>query len=86
MRLTETLDALSLRAKTTAAFMVVGLIIAVVIGWNVASMTGRMGEETAQGYQRTAASIGDTIDRNLFERYGDVQAFGANRAVFDRAS
>ena len=86
MRLTQMLQGRSLRLKTTAAFIVVGLIIAIVIGWNVVSMTARMGEETAQGYQRTAASIGDTIDRNLFERYGDVQAFGANRAVFDRAS
>jgi hypothetical protein len=86
MRLTETLDAMSLRAKTTAAFMVVGLIVAMVIGWNVVSMTAQMADETAQGYQRTAASIGDTIDRNLFERYGDVQAFGANRAVLDRAT
>ena len=30
----------------------------------------------------TAAAIGDVIDRNLFERYGDVQAFGANAAAW----
>jgi hypothetical protein len=76
----------SLRLKMTAAFMAIGALIAVVIGWNVMSMTDRMADETAQGYQRTAAAIADTIDRNLFERYGDVQAFGANRAVLDRAS
>jgi hypothetical protein len=28
-----------------------------------------------------AVSIGDTIDRNLFERYDDVQAFGLNAAA-----
>jgi methyl-accepting chemotaxis protein len=27
----------------------------------------------------------DTVDRNLFERYGDVQAFGLNAAVQDRS-
>ena len=28
--------------------------------------------------QVSAASLNDVIDRNLFERYGDVQAFGLN--------
>jgi hypothetical protein len=82
---TEFITSLSLRGKMTAAFMSVGLLIAVVVGWNVVSMTDQMADETAQSYQRTAASIADTIDRNLFERYGDVQAFGANPAVRDRA-
>lgn len=31
--------------------------------------------------QQVAVSVGDTIDRNLFERYGDVQAFGLNTAT-----
>jgi len=31
--------------------------------------------------QQMAVSIGDTIDRNLFERYGEVQAFGLNAAA-----
>ena len=29
----------------------------------------------------TASNIGEIIDRNLFERYGDVQTFGYNRAA-----
>jgi PAS domain-containing protein len=33
----------------------------------------------------TAKRAADTIDRNLFERYGDVQAFGLNTAVQDRS-
>jgi hypothetical protein len=86
MFVNEFIRARSLRVKMTAAFLAVGLIIAGVVGWNVVSMTGQMADETAQSYERIAASIADTIDRNLFERYGDVQAFGANRAVLDRAS
>jgi hypothetical protein len=86
MKLIRIAKGWSLRAKTTAAFMAAGLLIAAVVGWNVVSMTERMADETARGYERMAASISDTIDRNLFERYGDVQAFGANRAVLDRAS
>lgn len=30
-----------------------------------------------------AATLNDTIDRNLFERYGDVQAFGLNTAAHE---
>jgi methyl-accepting chemotaxis protein len=33
-----------------------------------------------------AISLGDTIDRNLFERYGDVQAFGLNGLAHDPAN
>ena len=33
-----------------------------------------------------SANTGETIDRNLFERYGDVQAFGMNQVVFERAN
>ncbi|MEQ8228295.1 MAG: methyl-accepting chemotaxis protein [Rhodospirillales bacterium] len=31
--------------------------------------------------EQAAITVGDTIDRNLFERYGDVQAFGLNTAA-----
>ena len=42
-------------------------------------------EETAgKRFQVTAENIGDKIDRNLFERYGDVQAFGKNRILSER--
>jgi methyl-accepting chemotaxis protein len=34
--------------------------------------------------QNLAENVADKIDRNFFERYGDVQAFGFNQAVFDR--
>ena len=33
-----------------------------------------------------AAGLTETIDRNLFERYGDVQAFGMNTAAHDPAN
>jgi len=35
--------------------------------------------------QAIAVEIGDKIDRNLFERYGDVQAFGFNTVVQNQA-
>ncbi|MDN3721276.1 methyl-accepting chemotaxis protein [Roseibium salinum] len=36
--------------------------------------------------EQLAVSIGDVIDRNLFERYGDVQAFALNTSVKDTAN
>ncbi len=37
-------------------------------------------------YQNHALNLADKIDRNLFERYFDVQAFGKNQAVQDMSS
>ena len=34
-------------------------------------------------FKSMAIQVGDVIDRNLFERYGDVQAFGYNAAAFE---
>jgi len=43
-----------------------------------------MEEGVAKRFQVTAETISDKIDRNLFERYGDVQAFTINRIVLER--
>ena len=43
----------------------------------------------ATSYDRVtdnARALNDKIDRNLFERYGDVQAFGTNTAAYDPAN
>lgn len=42
-------------------------------------------ESTFSSLVTKSESVNDTIDRNLFERYGDVQAFGLNRAVINPA-
>jgi methyl-accepting chemotaxis protein len=77
---------LSLKAKLIAAFVGVGLIPAGVVGWRTFSATDGIETDVGKSYRTQAASIIDKVDRNLFERYGDVQAFGINEAVFDRAS
>ncbi|MFZ5432781.1 MAG: hypothetical protein ACOZB3_03305, partial [Calditrichota bacterium] len=41
--------------------------------------------KTAAQYENVAFNIADKIDRNLFERYGDVQAFGFNRILRNRS-
>lgn len=45
-----------------------------------------MQEDTPMTLQSVAESTMDKINRNLFERYGDVQAFGVNQVISDRAS
>jgi len=36
--------------------------------------------------ESSAAQVNNVIDRNLFERYGDVQAFSLNQAAHDKAN
>jgi hypothetical protein len=52
----------------------------------VFSKLGDMEQARLEGMQKTTATLGETIDRNLFERYGDVQAFGVNGAAKDTAN
>jgi hypothetical protein len=41
-------------------------------------------ERAADRLRETAGHLADKVDRNLFERYGDVQAFGLNDVVLER--
>jgi hypothetical protein len=46
------------------------------IGWLATSGASRATEDDARDAQaRLAATTSDKLDRNLFERYGDVQAY-----------
>lgn len=69
----------SLRHKLLTAFLVFGLLPAMIVGYLAyaqadAALEARAGEKL---FYQAQATI-DAIDRNLFERYGDVQAFAAN--------
>ena len=75
---------LSLRTILTSAFLILVLAPLMLVGVSTWSTANRSAEERAATYEGTAANLADKIDRNLFERYGDVQAFGLNHAVRDR--
>ena len=77
---------LSLTVKLTLVTIVAGLLPAAVIGFLAIRTSGHMAEEVGASFQSMAANVADKIDRNLFERYGDVQAFGVNEAVNDKPS
>jgi hypothetical protein len=73
----KSLTHLSLTKKLALAIVVTGLIPAVIIGFLANHMAG----DISNSYEDVARNIGEKIDRNLFERYSDVQAFGVNDAV-----
>ncbi len=77
---------MSVKAKLATILVVLGILPAVVI--DVALYLNK--QELEKGYQdnltQFAVGIGEVIDRNLFERYGDVQAFGYNTAAYDPAN
>lgn len=66
---------------TCLAFAIVPLALVTTFAWVTANKSA---EEKAANYATIAGTLADKIDRNLFERYGDVQAFGLNRAVLDK--
>ena len=70
---------MTLNVKLVLSFLVIGVLPALVIGWySVTSSAGYLEEAAGQRLEDAAVTDGDIIDRNLFERYGDVQAFAAN--------
>ncbi|HET6422743.1 MAG TPA: methyl-accepting chemotaxis protein [Planctomycetaceae bacterium] len=73
---------LSVCTKLVALFLMFGLVPCAILTAVLLRMAGEMNEPTM--LRQLAVSAADTIDRNLFERYGDVQAFGLNAAVRDR--
>ena len=71
----------SLRTKLIVP--VTGLLIATfgAVYLTVRHEAARLRDSRLTGLAASAYSIQDKIDRNLFERYGDVQAFGNNSSV-----
>ena len=75
---------MKLKSKLIASLLAAGLIPAfavTVVGWLGANEIKRT---TAVTLSATATQTLDTLERNVFERYGDVQAFGLNAVVQDR--
>lgn len=71
----------SVRTKITMIcllFALVPLMLISVVTWRSAN---NIAQNTAAEYNAIAGHVADGIDRNLFERYGDVQAFGVNAAA-----
>jgi len=77
------LSILKIRGKLVLLFAAFGLIPSLVIISVYMSNEQAFKDSFGQRVESSAVSLNDIIDRNLFERYGDVQAFGLNSAAHD---
>ncbi|TWT97472.1 methyl-accepting chemotaxis protein [Neorhodopirellula pilleata] len=73
------------RGQIALACLLMGSLPAIAIGLVAWSATDDLEKVTVGSYQAQATQIAEKIDRNLFERYGDVQAFGKNAIVQERS-
>lgn len=75
---------LGVKGKLVLAFLLFGLVPMGFLGSMAYRSTLNTEEKQLVQMQGFATGIADKIDRSLFERYGDVQAFCLNRVVLDR--
>ena len=74
----------SLTAKLICSFVLIGSIPLIVLGLLSTHAIQKLGEELADSFRAAAQASLEDVDRNLFERYGDVQAFGLNTVIQDQ--
>ncbi|MBM3992308.1 MAG: HAMP domain-containing protein [Planctomycetes bacterium] len=66
----------SIRSRLTLAFCLLSGLPLLAVGWITARQSSQaIEDDVGQMLAAKARQVADTIDRNLFERYGDVQAF-----------
>ena len=68
-------------AKLVTMFVIFGVVPMAAVGMIAFNSAEGMKETVGGRFQALSQGIADKIDRNLFERYGDVQAFGYNDVV-----
>jgi hypothetical protein len=78
----ELIDIHSVKTRLIALFLLLGFLPAAVVAGVYFWFKSTIEDVSRAPVGDTAAAISDVIDRNLFERYGDVQAFGANAAAW----
>ena len=79
----ERLNGLSQTTKLVAALLFFGLVPSFVMLCVFINSESEFRTAYLNRYQDLAATVGDAVDRNLFERYGDVQAFALNSAAHE---
>lgn len=75
----------SLTTKLVTGFLILGLVPLLVLSSLSYKSVQRLGHEVSDSFVLDAEAITEKIDRNLFERYGDVQAFALNDVVQDKS-
>ena len=77
---------LKIRMKITVLLLVFGLFPLMAVLPIIFGELKDMEKAALEDRKTIAVEIGELIDRNLFERYGDVQAFGYNIAAHDHTN
>lgn len=77
---------LKIRGKLLIILTVFAIVPASIITLQSFNAMENVRETSLHQIQIVSEGINDLIDRNLFERYGDVQAFTYNSAVYDTAN
>lgn len=72
---------MSIRTRTMMICLLLGIAPALMMGTISWYSALDIAELSTREFQAIALNTGDKIDRNLFERYGDVQAFCMNTAA-----
>jgi methyl-accepting chemotaxis protein len=68
-------------AKLATLFVLFGFVPMAVVGLIAYNASLTIEGSVGTRFQNVAEGVADKIDRNLFERYGDVQAFGINHVL-----
>jgi methyl-accepting chemotaxis protein len=71
----------SIRTKLVALLLVFGLLPVIAVGLFFKSQRTALEDSALDRLEDAAVAVSSLIDRNLFERYGDVQAFLINTVV-----
>ncbi len=74
------------RTKLALLLMIIGFVPAALVFGAFVTQEATIKKDYGEQYGQAAMGILDVIDRNLFERYGDVQAFGYNTSAYDAAN
>ncbi len=77
---------MNFKKKLSINLVLVGILPLIVVSFFSLRALSNLSKAVAESQFTVARGIIDTIDRNLFERYGDVQAFSINDAIQDRAN
>ncbi|WP_419896159.1 methyl-accepting chemotaxis protein [Roseomonas sp. USHLN139] len=79
------LPRLTIRVRIMALLLAFGLVPCLVLAGFLQSEQAAIREGPMSRLMEAAVTLNDIVDRNLFERYGDVQAFGLNPVAHDPA-
>jgi methyl-accepting chemotaxis protein len=77
---------LTVNKKITLSFLVLAIIMAASLSIQFMAFRSESIEDNTHTLKDSAAAINDLVDRNLFERYGDVQAFSVNQTAHNPAN